>query len=80
MLRANYMIPREFGVAFLSVYPEASPDAAGIFQSGAVRDRLLADLLASMLARGETGIPEHPSIVQVSGRWVDGATLPRRCH
>lgn len=78
MQSAGYRIPDQFGAAFLSIFPKAEPRAAGIYQDAIGRDRLLADLLASMLARGETGIPERPTLIQVPGTWVDGPTLPRR--
>lgn len=69
--------PRDVAWVKLLLWDE-SEDVAGVRPG---YDRLggaAVNLLAGQLQHDEFGVPENPTIVQVEGRWREGATLPRR--
>jgi DNA-binding LacI/PurR family transcriptional regulator len=57
---------------------DCAPGIAGIEQGRAARNRIVVDLLNSHALNHEFGVPEHPLLVSVPSRWLDGATLPPR--
>lgn len=74
---AGLRAPRDVGWVKLLLWDERE-DVAGVRPG---YDRLggaAVNLLAGQLQHDEFGVPENPTIVQVEGRWREGATLPRR--
>lgn len=70
-------IPRD--VAFVNLDRRARDgDVAGIDQDFAAVGGAAADLLIALLHRNERGLPSQPATLELDGRWIDGATLPRR--
>lgn len=74
--RAGMRIPEEVAYADLDL-PAADGSASGILQDAGQIGACAIDLLAGQLMRHERGIPEHPKILMIEGRWCDGATAPR---
>lgn len=49
----------------------------GIYCDHALLGALAVETLVGLMVRGETGIPEHPHEVLLSGKWMEGASLER---
>lgn len=74
---AGREVPRDLGMVELAHYhPELG--RAGMYYDAAKVGNAGIELLVAMLHRGETGVPEDPSELVLSGSWHDGQTLPRR--
>lgn len=67
-------IPGDLGVATLNLRGKDSP-LAGIIQRRDVVGETVANLVAEMVFRNETGIPAKPITHQVEGEWKAGATV-----
>lgn len=74
--RLNYRVPQDVGLAALSVL-DGHADA-GIDQNSREIGRAAVQTLISLIHHNERGIPQVPREVLVSGRWVDGRTLPAK--
>jgi DNA-binding LacI/PurR family transcriptional regulator len=72
--KLNYRVPQDIGLAALSVL-DGHADA-GIDQNSREIGRAAVQTLISLIHLNERGIPQVPREVLVSGRWVDGGTLP----
>jgi LacI family transcriptional regulator len=72
----NYRVPEDFGLAALSVLDGGAD--AGIDQNSIEIGRAAVQTLISLIHHNECGIPATPREVLVTGRWVDGNTLPPR--
>ncbi len=72
----NYRVPQDVGLAALSVL-DGHADA-GIDQNSREIGRAAVQTLISLIHHNERGIPQTPREVLVSGRWVDGCTLPAK--
>lgn len=72
--KLNYRVPQDVGLAALSVL-DGDADA-GIDQNSREIGRAAVQTLISLIHHNERGIPHVPREVLVSGRWVDGKTLP----
>jgi LacI family transcriptional regulator len=74
--KMNYRVPQDIGLAALSVL-DGEADA-GIDQNSREIGRAAVQTLISLIHHNECGIPQIPREVLVTGRWVDGHTLPPR--
>jgi LacI family transcriptional regulator len=72
------VLPPGTGRAVLDQIDDSSSKFAGIEQGRAARNRIVVDLLHSHALNHEFGVPEHPLLVSVPGRWVDAPSLPPR--
>jgi len=57
---------------------DAGEDVAGVRPGYERLGTAAVNLLAGQLQHDEWGVPDDPKIVQVEGRWCDGASLPVR--
>ncbi|MEK7781359.1 MAG: substrate-binding domain-containing protein [Verrucomicrobiota bacterium] len=76
LTKLKYRVPEDIGLAALSV-PDGGADAA-IDQNSREIGRAAVQTLISLIHHNERGIPQVPREVLVSGRWVDGSTLPAK--
>jgi len=76
LTQAGYAVPQDVGLAALSVL-DGHADA-GINQNSEEIGRAAVQTLISLVNHYERGVPQIPREVLVAGRWVDGASLPRR--
>lgn len=76
LIRLNYRVPQDVGLAALSVLDGGAD--AGIDQNSREIGRTAVQTLISLIHHNERGIPQLPREVLVSGRWVDGVTLPAK--
>jgi hypothetical protein len=67
-------IPQELGVAVPSVVKEFS-HLSGMDDDSHEIGRVAVGFLASMVERGEHGIPRRPQRLLVRGIWSEGETL-----
>jgi LacI family transcriptional regulator len=72
----KYRIPKDFGLAALSVLDGGAD--AGIDQNSIEIGRTAVQTLISLIHHNERGIPATPREVLVSGRWINGSTLPEK--
>jgi len=70
-------VPQKLGVAIISL-ADSVRNYAGIDEDSREVGRVATGLLASLVERGEKGIPERPQRVLVRGAWREGATLQPR--
>jgi LacI family transcriptional regulator len=76
-LRAlNVRVPRDVGIVELEDRPDSG--AAGVYYDPARVGALAVEMLVGLMQRNETGIPESPHEVLLSGEWREGQTLPAR--
>lgn len=71
-------IPRDMGYVLLNREVTPRPDTSGIAQHLDIMGENAAELLHTMLSRGETGIPRHAKEVLVYPHWVEGKTIRRQ--
>lgn len=72
---AGIRVPGDAGLVKLLLWSE-DQDEAGV-QPGYERlGGAAVNLLAEQLQHGERGVPADPKVVQVEGRWRDGASFP----
>ena len=69
--------PEKLGVAVISVV-ESVRHFSGYDEDSAEVGRVAVGLLASMVERGEVGVPDRPQRVLVPGIWNEGSTLRAR--
>ena len=74
---AGVRVPEDIGVAGLDRPSDARSEVAGISQHTETIGSAAADLLVSLVRRGEKGVPAFPSQQICGGLWVEGATA--RC-
>ena len=65
-------------VGFVSINTVPNSEFAGIDEVPADIGGCAADLLTSMVQRSEKGIPALPAATLLQGKWLDGASCPRR--
>lgn len=51
---------------------------AGVDEKNDVLGGAAVELVAAKIARNETGLPAHPRLTLIDGRWVDGLSAPGR--
>ncbi|AWI10535.1 LacI family DNA-binding transcriptional regulator [Ereboglobus luteus] len=69
--------PREIPMATL-VNERLDEKWTGIYCDHTLLGSLAVETLVGLMVRGETGIPEHPHEVLLSGKWMEGVTLGRK--
>ncbi len=67
-------VPQKLGVAIISLADNVR-NYAGIDEDSREVGRVATGLLATLVERGEKGIPERAQRVLVRGAWAEGATL-----
>ena len=73
----GYAIPRDLGFAFLSKR-ENYPEVAGAIEDYEVLGEQVVDLVISLIAKREYGIPKMPLTTLVESRsWSGGESVPR---
>ncbi|MEN9403030.1 MAG: hypothetical protein RL091_1733 [Verrucomicrobiota bacterium] len=72
--RLKLAIPAHLGVALTSIV-DGVRHYAGIDEDSEGIGRVAAELLVSMVERGEVGLPQNPQRVLYSGSWQDGTTI-----
>ena len=71
---AGYRIPQDIGFACLNVWPATSISGISVqFEEVA---RTAVDLLIAQMHEHQWGVPESQIVVQLTPRWMEGATLP----
>ena len=70
-LRLN--VPRDVGLACLVRQPDST--LAGIDEKNDVIGASAVEWVASRMIRNEYGVPPHPKLILIEGRWMNGATL-----
>lgn len=75
--RLGYQVPRDIGLAATSILNGHAD--AGIDQNSREVGKAAVETLVALLNRNVRGIPEVFREVSISGKWVNGATLPSRC-
>lgn len=78
LIEEGYRIPLDVGFASLNREVLPRPDASCIAQHLDVIGENAAELLHTMLSRGETGVPRHAKEVLVYPHWVEGKTVRRQ--
>lgn len=73
----NVRIPQDVSYALLDV-GDRMDQCAGILQDNYRLGRIAVELLTAQIFRNEPGIPEHPLIALVEGKWLDGPTVINR--
>ncbi len=67
-------VPEEVALACL-VRPRGA-DYAGVDEKNEIIGATALELVASQIARNEYGLPVHPKLTLIDGRWVDGPSAP----
>jgi len=67
-------IPEKVGLISLSVGGKESP-LSGIYQNPSAMGAVAIDQLITMVERNETGIPDEPITLTISGSWNPGRTV-----
>lgn len=79
-IHKGYSIPKDFAFAALDVQQArlSGVDAiSGIDQNLHLIGATAIELLAGQLYHNELGLPAHPALSMIDGRWVDGLTTPK---
>jgi len=66
--------PADLGVACVAL-PREQGDMAGVYESFTEVGRVAVDHVASMVSRGEKGVPVAPLRIGVEGQWHEGSSL-----
>jgi len=69
-------VPREMGLAYV-IRPPGSV-CAGIDDRYGEIGAAAVELAASKIAFNQFGVPDHPKLLLIEGKWIDGKTAPRR--
>ena len=77
LLQAGVRVPEDLGIAVLDRPVGERNGLSGISQNTAAIGSAAADLLLSLVRRGEKGIPEFPNQKICGGVWADGKTTRR---
>jgi DNA-binding LacI/PurR family transcriptional regulator len=75
--RLGWRVPEAISLACPNL-PDENSGVSGVWEMPLDSGGAAADLLVSMLHRGERGVPGTPQTVLVGGRWVAGKTLKAR--
>lgn len=71
-------LPQDMGFAALHLLEPEKSEIAGIDDREAAQFRAMVDLVIDQINRNVYGRQEDPTRIFISGKWVDGATLPLR--
>jgi len=72
----GFRVPEDVGLACL-VRPMDS-QFAGIDEKNEIMGAAALEVVAAQIARNEFGIPKHPKLTLIDGRWIDGDSAPSR--
>jgi LacI family transcriptional regulator len=76
LTRAGVRVPAD--TAFFNLnWTERSRPCAGLDLRMELQGNVAAEALIAQIQRSERGQPTDPRTIMISGRWVDGPTLPR---
>lgn len=79
-LLQNYEPGKMGKIGFATIQRIGSSDlCSGIDVNAKLVGMAAVDMVAGQLTRNETGIPLHPKLVLIEGRWINGATPPLIC-
>lgn len=70
----GFRVPQDIGVA-CPLLSNDEGETSGVWENSVQIGMAAADLLVSMLTRGERGLPAAPQRVNVVGNWITGNTL-----
>jgi len=77
--KAAYRVPEDIGMASTTIFESDKPVIdAGLDQNSEEIGRVAVLVLLSQINDNARGIPPISRQILVQGRWVDGASLPRR--
>lgn len=74
--QAGYRVPEDIGLAATTVLD--CPIDAGIYQNPEEIGRVGVLVLISLINDNDRGVPAIPREILIKGKWVDGASLPKR--
>ncbi|MFA6960921.1 MAG: LacI family DNA-binding transcriptional regulator [Opitutaceae bacterium] len=77
LAEAGVRVPDDAALVKLLLW-DKTEGAAGVMPGYERLGAAAIDLLAGQLQHDDYGVPEDPKIMQVEGRWCDGASLPVR--
>jgi LacI family transcriptional regulator len=77
--RSEIAVPRDLGVAVMTHLLDGTK-FSGLHQNQELMGSWAVDLLVSRIMNRDFGIPQHPHIEMVEGRWVKGRTLRRKAQ
>ncbi len=69
-------VPQDVGLVDIEGRP--SLDCAGVRYDPAKIGGLAVEMLLGLMHRNETGVPEDPHEILLTGKWYEGTTLPSR--
>lgn len=72
----GFRVPEDVGLVELEDHPETG--SAGVYYEASKVGALAVEMLVGSMHRNETGIPDDPHEVLLTGEWREGMTLPRR--
>jgi DNA-binding LacI/PurR family transcriptional regulator len=75
LIREGFRVPEDIGYVGLHLLPNDIGKVAGLDLRYDARYHAAVQLLDSLLRHNETGIPETPLAVTITGRWIDGPTV-----
>jgi len=67
-------VPRDVGLVELEEHPELG--STGVYYDPAKIGALAVEMLVGLMHRNETGVPDHPHEILLSGEWREGTMLP----
>ena len=72
--------PQDVGFALLDLLPGSkdSEAIAGIDQRFESVGAAAVDLLEGKINRGQRGLPSEPHVMKITGKWIEGSSLPTR--
>jgi LacI family transcriptional regulator len=74
----GYAIPGDFALACL--VRSRDGNFAGVDEKNDVLGEAAVELVASRIARNEFGLPKHPRLTVIDGRWIDGPTAGAKAN
>ena len=75
MERLGLSVPGPVGFAITAINPAVPSEIAGIEERPAEIGARAIELLASMVQRGERGIPAVPTVTMIEGGWIEGPSV-----
>lgn len=72
--RMGLRIPQDLAVACLASVP--GEPYSGVVEDSDLLGATLVELVAGKIFCNEFGLPAHPKVTLIAGRWIDGDTVP----
>lgn len=73
----GFQVPADIGFVLAAKHAEFSSRCSGMDENSDFAAETATNILADMINRGESGIPDNPISTSIEGRWIEGATLQR---